>query len=371
MRPTWAEVDLGRIAANARLIRGRLGAGVRLMAVVKADGYGHGALPVARSALRGGADWLGVAILEEAVGLRRGGLRAPILVLGWTPRERAAEVVAADVDQTIFDLEDARALSAAAEAAGRRVRVHVKIDSGMGRLGFPAGQAAVEATSRVAALPGVELAGVFTHLACSDEADPAPTRRQMRAFLDDLSALAARGVQVPLRHAANTAAILRFPETHLDLVRAGIGLYGYYPSDAVPRIGLEPALTWKTRVSLLKRVEAGTGVSYNHTYVTEAPERLAVLPVGYADGYPRSLSNRAQVLIGGGRAPVRGRVCMDQTVVSVEGIPGVKEGDEVVLLGRQGGEAVTADDIADWAGTISYEVLCAIGARVPRCYTAS
>lgn len=391
LRPTWAEVDLGRIAANARRLKRHVGPGVLLMAVVKADAYGHGALPVARAALSGGADWLGVAILEEGIRLRRGGLRAPLLVLGWTPPERAGQVVAADVDQAVFNRVDAEALSAAAVAAGRRVRVHVKIDSGMGRLGFPAGRAAVQATCHIAALPGVEVAGVFTHLACSDEADPGPTRHQMRRFLDDLRQIVATGVEVPLRHAANTGAVLRFRDTHLDLVRAGIGLYGCYPSPAVPRIGLEPALVWKTRISLVKRVAAGSGVSYNHAYVAPVPELLAVLPVGYADGYFRSLSNRAEVLVAGRRSPVRGRVCMDQTIVSLgtvagtgdAGAPGgagpdpagpgskVKEGDEVVLLGRQGADEVTADELAAWAGTINYEVLCAIGARVPRCYTGS
>jgi alanine racemase len=382
-RPTWAEVDLGALAANTRRLAARA-PGAALMAVVKADAYGHGAVPVARAALAAGAAWLGVATLDEALELRRAGIGAPVLVLGWTPPELAGRAAWAGVDLTVSRLEEAAAM-----AARGSVRIHAKVDTGMGRLGFWAGppaapseagaaaprdpeaagaEAAAEAVARLAALPGVTLAGVYTHFAAADAPDLSHARMQLERFRAVLARLAARGVRVPLRHAANTAALVRLPESHFDMVRAGIGLYGYEPSPAVPPLGLEPVLTWKTRVVLVRRLPGGEGVSYGCTYVTPGPELLATLPVGYADGLSRSLSNRGEVLVRGRRAPIRGRVCMDQVVVSVQGVPGAREGDEVVLIGRQGTEAVTAAEVAERAGTVAYEILCAIGRRVPRTY---
>ncbi len=373
-RPTFAEVDLECLRHNVRLLRARCAAAGSFMAVVKADAYGHGALAVARAALEAGADWLGVALLEEGVALRQAGIAAPLLVLGWTPAGRAAEVVAADLDQAVFCEEDARAFAAAAQACGRRARLHAKLDTGMGRLGWPARRpreqaAAAAVIARVAALPGVELAGVFSHLASADEADLAGARAQLTCLRAVLSGLAERGVRPRLRHLANTAAILQLPEAHLDLVRAGIGLYGYRPSDEVFDPGLRPVLRWHTRVAQLRLLRAGDGVSYNATYRADAVEPVATLPVGYADGWSRALSNRGHVLLDGRRAPIRGRVCMDQTVVSLAGCGPVRAGDPVVLLGVQGEASQWADDVARQLGTISYEVLCAIGARVPRVHT--
>jgi len=339
-RPTWAEVDLGAVAANTRAL---LRPSTQLMAVVKADGYGHGAIPVAKAALAAGATWLGVAICEEALALRAAGITAPILVMGWTPPDQAVQAVAADIDLTVFSLEDAAAYGPA--------RLHVKVDTGMSRLGFSAAEAPA-AVAKIAALPGVQVQGIFTHFAGSDEDDLTGARRQLNAFRRVLEALP---VRPPIVHAANTAALLRLPEAHFDLCRAGIGLYGYGGP------GLRPALRWLTRIAQVRTLPAGAGVSYNWTYVTTEQERLATLPVGYADGFPRILSNRGTVRVAGRDAPIRGRVCMDQMVVSaLEGEPG----DVVALVG----EHQWADDLAAQAGTIPYEILCRIGPRVPRIY---
>ena len=373
MRATWAEVDLGALRANVGVLRAALAPGARLLAVVKADAYGHGAVPVARAALEAGAAVLGVALLEEGLALRAAGIRAPVLVMGWTPPDRAAEVAAADLDQAVFTPEDGRALAAAGRAAGRRVRVHAKLDTGMGRVGWPArspaGQeAAATAIAALAGLPGAELAGIFTHFAGADEPDLAGTRAQLAAFDAVLSLLEARAVRPPVRHVANTAALLRLPESHLDLCRAGIGLYGYLPSPDVPDPGLRPVLSWYARVAMVKDLAPGDAVSYGSTYTAERRERVATLPVGYADGWRRALSNCGHVLLGGVPAPVRGRVCMDQTVVSAEGSGDVRQGDVAVLLGAQGGARRWADALAAELETISYEVLCNIQPRVPRRY---
>lgn len=354
MRPTWAQVDLGAIRENVRTFRSHLQRSTQLMAVVKADGYGHGAIPVAQAALEAGATWLGVAILEEAVQLRQAGITAPILILGWTPPEAAAELVRADVDQCVFSLEDAAAYGRAG-----RVRVHAKVDTGMSRLGFPVESAAAQ-VSRLAEIPGVELRGVFTHFAGSDEEDLAGTYRQLTAFRGVLERLRDRRLLV---HAANTAAVLRVAESHFDLVRVGIGLYGYGV-----RAGLRPALTWHTRAAMVKRLPAGSGVSYNWTYRAPAPESVATLPVGYADGLPRALSNRGAVLFASGRASIRGRVCMDQTVVSTEGIPDVTPGAIATIIGETEAGSQWADELGAVISTIPYEILTRIGPRVPRVY---
>lgn len=368
-RPTRAEVDLGCIAHNLGLARQAVGPGVAVLAVVKADAYGHGAAPVARAALAAGAAWLGVATVEEGVALRRAGIAAPVLVLGWVPPWQVAEALDHDLTVTVSSLEDAEVVAAEAGRRGRPARVHIKVDTGMGRLGFFHGDpAACDKVIRACRLRGVEAEGIYTHFADSD-GDRGFTLLQLARFHELLDRLEAAGLRFPLRHAANSGAIWGVPESHLDLVRLGISLYGYHPGGA--RAGgppLRPALTWKTAVALVKTVPAGTPVSYGRTYVTRGRETLATLPVGYADGYRRALSNRGQVLLAGRRARVVGRVCMDQIVVSVPPGVEVRAGDEAVLLGRQGDDAVTADEMAAWLGTISYEVLCAIGGRVPRVY---
>jgi alanine racemase len=372
-RPVWAEVDLDALCGNIREIRRITDPHAEVMAVVKANAFSHGAEQVSRVALRCGARWLAVALLQEALELRQKGITAPILVLGFTPDADAAEVVANDISQTVFTWEGGLALAAAACRLGRKARVHVKIDTGMGRLGFPATRETVEIICRLARLRGLELEGIYTHFASADEPDKSYTEEQFRKLQQVLSQLAAQGVYIRWRHCANSAATLDLPHTHLDLVRPGIILYGLYPSEAVRHdlVRLRPVLSLKARVAHVKEVPRGTAISYGCTYVTSGATRIATLPLGYADGYSRLLSNKAEVLIRGRRAPVAGRVCMDQMMVDVGRIPGVAPGEEAVLIGRQGDQEVTVEELAGLMGTINYEVITRIGARVPRRYTGA
>jgi len=368
VRPTRAIVDLDAIAHNIRRIKALVGPEVRLMAVVKADAYGHGLVPVARAALRAGAEWLGVALPEEGTALRGAGIRAPILVLGPTPPAQAEEVVAGGLDQMIHSVPLAEALSRAAGKARRRVAVHLKVDTGMGRVGVPVEEVGTLAGA-IGRLPGLRLRGVMTHFAAADAPDTAHAREQLRRFHEALASPELRSVPSLLRHTANSAAAFALPEARLDMVRIGIALYGCPPSPkAPPPVPLRPALTLETRVAQMRWVPAGTTVSYGCTFVAPTRMRIATLPVGYGDGFPRALSNRGAVLLRGRRAPVVGRVCMDMVMVDVTGIPEVEEGDAVVLLGVQGTEAIPADSWAALADTISYEVLCGIAPRVPRLY---
>ncbi|MFO7173872.1 MAG: alanine racemase [Bacillota bacterium] len=359
---------MGAIAHNVRELKRLLRPGTALMAVVKADGYGHGAAPVAQAALAAGAEWLGVATVEEGIQLRQAGIAAPILVLGPIAPEQAAQAVGHHLRVACFDLEVPRALAAAARTAGRTARVHLKVDTGMGRLGVRPEEVAALARA-VADLPGVEVEGIFTHFASADEPDPAPTREQIARFEAALEAVAAAGVRPRVRHACNSAGLMRFPEAHYDLVRAGIALYGLPPDPGLPwPAQLRPALSLYSRVAMVKTMRPGETLSYGRTWQARGGERVATVPVGYADGYRRLFSNRFYALIGGRRCPVVGRVCMDQTLFLLPPDLEVHPGDEVVLLGRQGEEAITADDWARALGTISYEVLCLIGPRVTRVY---
>lgn len=368
MRPTRAIVDLDAIVHNVRSIKALVGPEVRLMAVVKADAYGHGLVPVARAALRAGAEWLGVALPEEGAALRGAGIRAPILVLGPTPPAQAEEVVAGGLDQMVHSVPLAETLSRAAGKARRRVAVHLKVDTGMGRVGVPVEEVGTLAGA-IGRLPGLRLRGVMTHFAAADAPDTAHAREQLRRFHEALVSPPLRAIPSLLRHAANSAAAFALPEARLDMVRIGIALYGCPPSPkAPPPVPLRPALTLETRVAQVRWVPPGTTVSYGCTFVAPTRMRIATLPVGYGDGFPRALSNRGAVLLRGRRAPVVGRVCMDMVMVDVTGIPEVEEGDPVVLLGVQGTEAIPADAWAALADTISYEVLCGIGPRVPRLY---
>ena len=345
-RPVWAEIDLDALCSNVREIRRITDPRAQVMAVVKANAYGHGAEQVGRAALRSGADWLGVALLQEALQLRQQGIQAPILILGHTPDEDASEVVANDISQTVFTREAILALAAAARKLGLKARVHVKIETGMGRLGFPATRETVTLISQLARLSNMEIEGIFTHLASAGELDKSYAEQQFMKLQQMWKQLEAEGVHVRWRHCANSPAVIDLPYTHLDLVRPGIILYGLYPSAEVRRdlIALRPVMSLKARVSFVKEVAAGTSISYGCTYRTGGPTRIATIPIGYADGYSRLLSNKAEVLIRGRRAPVAGRVCMDQLMVNVGQIPGVEAGDEAVLIGRQGDEEITADE---------------------------
>jgi alanine racemase len=364
---TWVETNLGAIRHNQRQLVALAG-GAAVMAVVKANAYGHGAVGVARAALEAGAAWLGVARAGEGLALRAAGLSGPILVLGYTPPALAPETLGQDLTLAVFDADAAAAYAAAGRAAGRPARVHVKLDSGMGRLGvLPAN--ALDFIRALHNLDGLAVDGLFTHFAASDLADQASTLAQMAALDGVLGALSAAGLRPPCVHAANSAAVVRQPNARYDLVRSGIMLYGLDPSDDVPcPPGFQPALTWKTVVAQVKTLPAGHGVSYGPEYVTPAPETVAVLPVGYADGYRRVPKNVNGVLVGGRRAPVRGRVCMDQCVVGLSHVPGVRVGDEVVLIGRQGAEHLPAEEVAQRWGTINYDVTSGIMARVERLF---
>jgi alanine racemase len=361
-------VDLAILDGNIRILKGCTRPGVALMAVVKADAYGHGLLPVAAMAQAAGAEWLGVAIPEEGLQLRRAGIAGPILALGWTPPGQAALVVQADLTATVSSLVAARDLAAAAGGTGK-ARAHLKVDTGMGRLGVLTGPEGLAEALAICRLPNLSVEGIFTHLATADELDRTFAFRQLELFQDFLLRLERQGVTFALRHAANTAALVEFPDSHLDMVRPGLGLYGYLPARHLTRPqGLRPALTWRTQVSHVKVLPAGSPVGYGRTYRTVRPTVIATLPVGYADGYPRSLSNCADVLLHSRRCRIAGRVCMDQLMVEVPDGIDVRVGDEVVLLGRQGGDCIDADELAERSGTIAHEVLTGIGPRVPRVY---
>ena len=364
-RPTWLEVDLEAIAHNVRRVAELVGDDVTVLAILKADGYGHGAVRVARTALNNGARYLGVASINEGAVLRQAGISAPVLVLGYTPAWQARELVLNDLSATVFNLEVAQALSRAARELDNSVRVHIKVDTGMGRLGLLPDEV-VPFARRLQELPGLVLEGIFTHFSVADS-DPEYTRWQIERFRGVLAALGEAGIEPPLVHAANSAAILTLPESHFRMVRLGIAMYGLHPSAEVRcPPDFRPALAFKTQVAQVKTLPPGSYVSYGNTYRTEGEQRIAVLPVGYADGFRRAPRHWGEVLVRGQRAPIVGRVCMDQTMIDVTAIPDVRQGDEVVLIGEQGSERITAEDVAQRLGTISYEVVSEILARVPR-----
>lgn len=359
-RPTWAEVDLDAIRHNSRLLRPP---GAELMAVVKADGYGHGDVQVARAAVEAGATWCGVALVEEGLRLRTAGIEVPILVLSELPAGSEAVAVAHRLTPALSSDEGLRRL---ADAARGRIAVHVKVDTGMHRVGVwppedtPAFAARVEAA-------GLEVEGLFTHFARSEE-DERTTKEQLAWFLETAEAVRVAGPSPRILHAANTGATIRHPESHLDLVRPGIGLYGIEPAPGVGAdLGLRPALRWRSEVASVKRLPAGEAISYGHRYRLEREALIATVPVGYADGYPRQLTNRGEVLVRGRRCPVAGTVTMDQLMIDCGDLE-VETGEEVVLVGAQGEDAIGADELGRRFGTIGYEIVSRIGDRVPRRY---
>jgi len=358
--PVWAEIDLDALAHNVRRAV-RLAGPARVMAVVKANAYGHGALPVARTALAAGAAWLGVARAGEGAHLRRAGIDAPILVFGLVAPAQVPTVLDLGLTPAVFDLEQA-ALWA---NLGHRAGVHLKVDTGMGRLGFSPERP--EEILQAARMPGLRLKGVFTHFATADGPDLAYAAWQLERFLDVIRLLRDAGHTGFIAHAANSGALLNLPRARLDMVRPGIMLYGYHPAGK-PDPDLRPVMSLKARVAQVKAVPRGSRVGYGSTHVTPEATVIATVPVGYADGYSRLLSSRGEILIRGRRAPVVGRVCMDMLMADVGHIDGVQTGDVAVLYGGQGGEFIGADEVATRTGTISYEVLCAVAARVPRIY---
>ncbi len=366
-RPTWAEVELDALLFNLGSIRKRVGP-LPLLAVVKADAYGHGAATIASALEREGVPWFGVALPEEGVELRRAGVRAPILLLGGFTPAQADLVLAQDLTPAVFRPDHVEALAAAAGRRGTQARVHLKIDTGIGRLGVPAAEVPAFASVLTSDAQRVALTGAFSHLAVADDpADPF-TRRQIDLFRQAIDALRGRGLRPELVHLGNSAAIIDHPPAWLTMVRPGIILYGYPPSAATSAFPLRPVLSLKTRIIYLKEVPAGTSLGYGRTFVTTGPARIASLAIGYDDGLPRLAGNRGSVLVRGRRAPIVGRVSMDLTTVDVTGIPEAALGDEAVVFGASGGERIGADEVAAWAQTIPWEVLCGIGSRVPRLY---
>ncbi|MCG8604374.1 alanine racemase [bacterium] len=367
MRPTVAEIDLRAIGHNLNAIKERV-APAKIMAVVKANAYGHGIDAVARVAAANGASYLGVALLEEGVELRRHDFTLPILVFGGFFARQVDEFLRYDLDSTVFDLAQTTALSNRARQIGKSARVHIKIDSGMGRVGVLWPQAA-EFVKRVAELDGIEIVGLYTHFSSSDEQTTNYSEIQLDRFCRILDDLESCNLEIPLKHAANSGAVLTFPKSYLDLVRIGLSMYGYAPtSNLKDELAISPAMTVKSEVIAVKEVEANTDISYNRTYTTKAHTDIATIPIGYGDGYNRLLSNSGEVLIRGKRQRLVGRVCMDQIMVNVGADSGVRVGDEVVLLGRQGDEEITIYEICEKLRTIPYEVTCLLTERVPRVY---
>jgi len=376
----WAEIDLDAIAHNVRQLREITLSSARLLVAVKANGYGHGATQVAQTALKHGASDIGVARIDEGIALRKAGISAPILIFGYTSPAHIKQLVQFDLVPTISSFDYGLEMARAARNSGHTLAVQIKIDTGMGRLGLPHDDLCRQDNSSTAdkicmliEQENLRLQGVYTHFATADHADTTYAKHQFDRYTQLLTQLQARGVRVGLRHAANSGAIMQMPETHLDMVRAGISVYGLYPSGEVDRnlIDLKPALSLKARIIHIKDVLTGTSISYGCTYKTEAPTTIATIPIGYADGFQRLLSNKGAMLVGGYRVPIVGRVCMDLTMIDVGRVPQAKIGDEVVLIGVQGDQVITADEIADSLGTINYEIVSALTERVPRIYKSN
>lgn len=369
IRPVWAEINLDNLAHNMREIR-RVANSKDIMAIIKADAYGHGAMDVAPVLLENGATSLGVAVITEAIELRKAGIKAPLMILGYTPLTFSKEIIKYDIQQTVFTFEYAKALSSEAQKLGITAKIHIGLDTGMGRIGFLPNEESVNEVYAISKLPNIEIVGLFSHFSSADEEDKDYTYEQLDKFNSFYHELTTKGVKPKIRHIANSAAIIDLPETHFEAVRPGLILFGYYPSEEIhkEKIHLKPVLTLKTDVVHVKTMDKDMYISYGRKYKTEKESIIATLPIGYADGYTRLLFNKAKVIINGKLAPIVGRICMDQCMVDVTDIGEVKVGDEVILIGQQGNVKFDADDIAELLGTINYEIICMIGKRVPRVY---
>ncbi|MBR7082155.1 MAG: alanine racemase [Oscillospiraceae bacterium] len=366
---TWAEISLKNIAHNFRELSNAVGDGVKVLGVVKANAYGHGAVQIAAALLEAGCQYLAVATVGEAAELRENGIDAPILILGSTSAQDSDEVISRGLTQSLASFEDAARLSEAAVRAGRRVKVHLKLDTGMGRLGFVCRGGELDPIIEALSLPNLDFEGVFTHFAVSEIPDDDYTRMQFKVFTDTVSALEEKtGVKFKIRHCANSGAMLNYKETHLDMVRPGIVLYGHYPGADCRHIDLRPAMELKTRIVHIKHVEAGDTLSYGRTYTAPSRRKIATVPIGYADGLMRALSGKADMLLRGKRVKQVGRICMDMCMLDVTDIPDAAVGDTVTVFGRDGDGFISVDEVAEKAGTISYEILCAVSPRVPRIY---
>ncbi len=368
-----AEIDLDAVDFNIKSIIKRVDGRAKLIGTVKADAYGHGAIEVARVLEENGVDIFSVAMLDEAINLRKQGLDKTILMLGLTPPEYIKEALEYDVILPVVSYGEAVKISEEAKKLGKKAVVHIKLDTGMGRIGFRADcKETADEVEKVSKLDNIEINGIFTHFCTSDCKDKTFTKIQKERFVNTVNAIEARGIHIPLKHASASAGLMDFDDMFFNAVRPGIILYGYYPSDEVmkERLPLKPVMSLKTYVTFIKEIEKGDSLGYGRTYIADEKRKIATIPAGYADGYNRLLSNKGRVLVNGKSAPIKGRICMDQCMVDITGIE-AKEWDEVVLLGRQGNEEITADEIAETIGTISYEVLCMVSKRVPRVYIRS
>lgn len=368
---TKVYVSLDAVAENLEAMHRKLKPKTQMVAVVKANGYGHGAVPIARMAERYEYIWgFATATVEEAQKLRQAGIRKPILVLGYTFQEDDERLVREEIRPTVFEYETARRLSQEARRQKKVIHIHLAVDTGMRRIGFEVQKESVREILRIRDLECLEIEGMFTHFARADETDRGPALMQLEKYETFRRWLREAGIEIPICHCSNSAAIMRVPEAYLDMVRAGITMYGIYPSDQVERekLPLRPAMEWKAQIAYIKEIPEGTAVGYGGTYVTRRKTRVATIPVGYADGYPRSLSNKGWILIHGQKAPILGRVCMDQFMVDVTEIPQAKKLDEVTLMGRDGDMTLTVEELSEQSGRFPYEFVCDVGSRVPRVY---
>jgi alanine racemase len=370
-RDTWSEISIPAIKHNIWEYKRFIGHRVKLMGVVKADGYGHGAAPIARAVLEAGANYLGVAILDEALELRATGITEPILVLGFTPNRSIEEAIIADIDLTVYSVETLDEIILLATKLKKSVCIHLKVDTGMSRIGVQSSQEALSLAEKAMSCPYVFLKGIFTHFANADSDDSSYTYKQYERFKEVISCLQENNIEIPIKHCCNTAGTMNFPEMHLDMVRVGIGLYGLYPDQSLKShsITLKQAMSLKTKVASLKVIPPLQPISYGCTNIPTEETIIATLPIGYGDGLSRLLSNRGYFLLHGQKVPVVGRVCMDQTMVDVGKIYGCTLGDVVTIFGTHDGASQSIDEIAMFMGTINYEVVCLIGERVPRYYS--
>lgn len=364
-----ANIDLSAIYHNVSNARKLLSKHTKMMAIVKADAYGHGAIEVAKE-IDDLVDAYGVAILEEGIELRQAGFTKPILILGFTPKEQYEAMIAYDIDTAVFQLDMAQKMSQTAVRMSKPARVHIKLDTGMSRIGFALNEKSLEDIIAISKLPGIQIDGCFSHFARMDEVDKSRSEYQFDKFCEFVKKIEKAGVSIPVKHISNSAGIIEAPDVHLDMVRDGISLYGLYPSEEVQkdRLPLEPAMEVKARISFVKELEPGIEIGYGGTYTTTRKTKVATIPVGYADGYPRSLSNKGHVLIHGQSAPILGRVCMDQFMVDVTDIATVKEGDIATLFGKDGDAKISIEEISEMAYSFNYEFVCDVGKRIPRVY---
>ena len=364
-----AEINLDAIHENVANAKALTKPGTKLMAIIKADAYGHGAVMVAHT-LEDVADAYGVAILEEGIELRQSGINKPILILGYTPAPLYPAMIKYDIATAVFEYDMAEKMSEAAEKIGKKAKVHIKLDTGMSRIGFKQDDESLEVIKKIAELPGIEIEGCFTHFATMEEKDKTKAMKQFERYMDFVERIEDVGIKIPVKHVSNSAGIIEKQEVNLDMVRDGICVYGMYPSDEVDKtkLKLTPAMEIKSYVSFVKTLEAGVEIGYGGTYITTKQTTVATIPVGYADGYSRALSNRGRVLIKGKSFPIIGRICMDQFMVDISELPEIKQGDEVTLVGRGGDEYISIEEVADMSYSFNYEFVCDIGKRIPRVY---